>query len=67
MNIKFTRLFFVDENVVAEGRGLTRPGWVLARNHEASVTLIWRDSDEQMRYFAAELARQRLKIVQGAR
>lgn len=64
MHLKFTTFDDVDEHVVAEWTGLSRPRSVLARKHEASVTLIWRDSDEQMKYFAAELARQRLKIVQ---
>ncbi|MCP6705793.1 mannosyl-3-phosphoglycerate phosphatase-related protein, partial [Klebsiella pneumoniae] len=50
-----------------EWTGLSRPRAALARKHEASVTLIWRDSDEQMKRFAAELARQGLKIVPGAR
>lgn len=63
MHLKFTTFDDVDEHVVAEWTGLSRPRSVLARKHEACVTLIWRDSDEQMRYFAAELARQRLKIV----
>lgn len=64
MHLKFTTFDDVDERVVAEWTGLSRPRSVLARKHEASVTLIWRDSDEQMARFAAELARQGLKIVQ---
>ncbi len=67
MHLKFTTFDDVDERVVAEWTGLSRPRAALARKHEASVTLIWRDSDEQMKRFAAELARQGLKIVPGAR
>ena len=67
MHLKFTAFHDVDERVVAEWTGLSHPRSVLARKHEASVTLIWRDSDEQMKRFAAVLARQGLKIVQGAR
>lgn len=63
MHLKITTFDDVDERVVAEWTGLSRPRSVLARKHEASVTLIWRDSDEQMERFAAELARQGLKIV----
>lgn len=67
LHLKFTTFDDVDDRVVAEWTGLSRPRSVLARKHEASVTLIWRDSDEQMKRFAAELARQGLKMVQGAR
>lgn len=67
MHLKFTTFDDVDERVVAEWTGLSRPRAALARKHEASVTLIWRDSDEQMKRFAAQLARQGLKIVPGAR
>ena len=67
LHLKFTTFDDVDERVVAEWTGLSRPRSAFARKHEASVTLIWRDGDEQMTRFATELARQGLKIVQGAR
>ncbi|MCM7512640.1 mannosyl-3-phosphoglycerate phosphatase-related protein [Enterobacter hormaechei] len=67
LHLKFTTFDDVDERVVAEWTGLSRPRSVLARQHEASVTLIWRDSDGQMQRFAQLLAGQGLKIVQGAR
>ncbi|WP_375601484.1 mannosyl-3-phosphoglycerate phosphatase-related protein [Enterobacter hormaechei] len=67
MHLKFTTFDDVDERAIAEWTGLSRTRSVLARKLEASVTLIWRDGDEQMKRFAAELARLGLKIVQGAR
>ncbi|MGS6240579.1 mannosyl-3-phosphoglycerate phosphatase-related protein, partial [Enterobacter hormaechei] len=45
--------------------GLSRPRSVVGGHHEASVTLIWRDSYEQMRKFSAQLAPHRLNIVHG--
>ncbi|HIC2037182.1 mannosyl-3-phosphoglycerate phosphatase-related protein [Enterobacter soli] len=64
---KFTTFDDVDERVVSEWTGLSRARAALARRHEASVTLIWRDSDEQMARFEGDLAHRGLKFVQGAR
>ena len=64
---KFTTFDDVDERVIEEWTGLNRTRALLARRHEASVTLIWRDSDEQMARFEETLARHGLKMVQGAR
>lgn len=64
---KFTTFDDVDEHVIAEWTGLSRERAALARLHEASVTLIWRDSDEQMAAFEAALEQLGLKFVQGAR
>ena len=47
--------------------GVTRYRAALARKHDASVTLIWRDSDEAMARFEAVLAQRGLKCLQGAR
>lgn len=64
---KFTTFDDVDERVISEWTGLNRTRAAQARRHEASVTLIWRDSDEQMARFEEELADGGLKMVQGAR
>jgi len=64
---KFTTFDDVDERVIGEWTGLNRERSSLARLHEASVTLIWRDSDEQMTKFEAELAQMGFKFIQGAR
>jgi mannosyl-3-phosphoglycerate phosphatase len=53
---KFTTFDDVDEHVISEWTGLTRYRSALARKHEASVTLIWRDTDEKMVQFEEELA-----------
>lgn len=66
-SVKFTSFDDVDEGVIAEWTGLNRVRSQLARRHEASATLIWRDSDEQLARFEEALAAQGLKIVQGAR
>lgn len=39
----------------------------LTQLHEASVTLIWRDSDERMAQFTARLNELGLQFMQGAR
>lgn len=45
-----------------------KPGAVcLTRLHEASVSLIWRDSDERMAQFVARLNDLGLQFVHGAR
>jgi len=64
---KFTSFDDVDVRVIGEWTGLTRERATLARLHEASVTLIWRDSDEQMAAFARALETLGLHFVQGAR
>ncbi|MBR7347483.1 mannosyl-3-phosphoglycerate phosphatase-related protein, partial [Klebsiella pneumoniae] len=53
---KFTTFDDVDERVISEWTGVTRYRAALARKHDASVTLIWRDSDEAMARFEAALA-----------
>lgn len=64
---KFTTFDDVDEHVISEWTGLTRYRSALARKHEASVTLIWRDTDEKLVQFEEELANVGLKCLQGAR
>ncbi|TCB94522.1 mannosyl-3-phosphoglycerate phosphatase-related protein [Enterobacter wuhouensis] len=64
---KFTTFDDVDERVIAEWTGLNRHRSLLARQHEASVTLIWRDSDENMVRFEEALAGHGLQCLQGAR
>ncbi|MGX5029454.1 mannosyl-3-phosphoglycerate phosphatase-related protein [Enterobacter asburiae] len=64
---KFTTFDDVDERVISEWTGLTRYRAALARKHEASVTLIWRDTDEAMVRFEEALAQSGLKCLQGAR
>ncbi|CAD5356610.1 putative mannosyl-3-phosphoglycerate phosphatase (mngB-like) [Enterobacter cancerogenus] len=64
---KFTTFDDVDVQTIGEWTGLTRLRATLACKHEASVTLIWRDSDAQMAQFEEELAQHGLKLVQGAR
>lgn len=66
-NWKFTLFDELDEHVLAELTGLTPAQASLARLHEASETLIWRDSDQQMAAFEAALAQLGLRVVQGAR
>ncbi|EPF0313318.1 mannosyl-3-phosphoglycerate phosphatase-related protein [Enterobacter chuandaensis] len=64
---KFTTFDDVDERIISEWTGLTRYRAALARKHEASVTLIWRDTDEAMTRFEEALAQNGLKCLQGAR
>lgn len=64
---KFTTFDDVDDRVIGEWTGLSRYRSTLARKHEASVTLIWRDTDEKMVQFEEELAQRGLKCLQGAR
>ncbi|WP_253377812.1 mannosyl-3-phosphoglycerate phosphatase-related protein [unidentified bacterial endosymbiont] len=64
---KFTTFDDVDEQVISEWTGLNRNRASLARRQEASVTLIWRDSDEKMAHFEEALALRGLKCLQGAR
>lgn len=64
---KFTTFNELDEHVLAELTGLTVAQASLARLQEASETLIWRDSDEQMAAFDTALTQLGLRLVQGAR
>ena len=64
---KFTTFAELDEQVLAELTGLPPAQASLAKLHEASETLIWRDSDEQMASFDEALSQLGLRFVQGAR
>ena len=64
---KFVTFDDVNERVISEWTGLTRYRAALARKHDASVTLIWRDTDDAMVRFEEELAQRGLKCLQGAR
>ena len=64
---KFTTFSDVSEQTVCEWTGMNLKHAGLARLHEASETLIWRDSDERMRAFEDTLASLGLQFVQGAR
>lgn len=66
-SFKFTTFDDVDESTIAEWTGLTHAQASLTRLHEASVTLIWRDSDERMADFTRQLNDLGLQFVQGAR
>lgn len=66
-HVKFTTFDDVNERVIGEWTGLTPSRSLLARRHEASVTLIWRDSDAQMTRFEEALEPHGLQFVQGAR
>lgn len=64
---KFTTFDDVDESTISEWTGLTPAQASLTRLHEASVTMIWRDSDERMADFARQLNDLGLQFVHGAR
>ncbi|ELN2578305.1 TPA: mannosyl-3-phosphoglycerate phosphatase-related protein [Enterobacter kobei] len=64
---KFVTFDDVNERVISEWTGLTRYRAALARKHDASVTLIWRDTDDAMVRFEEALAQRGLKCLQGAR
>ena len=66
-SFKFTTFDDVDESTIAEWTGLTHAQASLTRLHEASVTLIWRDSDERMADFTRQLNDLGLQFVHGAR
>ena len=66
-SFKFTTFDDVDESTIAEWTGLTHAQASLTRLHEASVTLIWRDSDDRMADFTRQLNDLGLQFVQGAR
>lgn len=64
---KFTLFSELEDRVLAEVTGLTPTQAGLARLHEASETLIWRDSDERMNDFRDALEGLGLRFMQGAR
>ncbi|WP_039058480.1 mannosyl-3-phosphoglycerate phosphatase-related protein [Enterobacter sp. Bisph1] len=64
---KMTTFSELDEHVLAELTGLTPAQASLAKLQEASETLIWRDSDENMAGLEDALTQLGLRIVQGAR
>lgn len=66
-HFKFTTFDDVDDATIAEWMGLSRSQAALTQLHEASVTLIWRDSDERMAQFTARLNELGLQFMQGAR
>lgn len=67
MHFKFTTFDDVDEQTIVDWTGLNRTQAALTRLHEASVSLIWRDSDERMTLFADQLEQMGLQFVHGAR
>lgn len=64
-HFKFTTFDDVDDATIAEWTGLSRSQAALTQLHEASVTLIWRDSDERMAQFTARLNELGLQFMQG--
>ncbi|HFK4577733.1 TPA: mannosyl-3-phosphoglycerate phosphatase-related protein [Citrobacter sedlakii] len=64
---KFTTFDDVDEATISEWTGLPHAQASLSRLHEASVTLIWRDSDARMAAFSQQLNALGLQFVHGAR
>lgn len=66
-HFKFTTFDDVDDATIAEWTGLSRSRAALTQLHEASVTLIWRDSDERMAQFTTRLNELGLQFMQGAR
>lgn len=64
---KFTCFADVDENTLGEWTGLTRRQAILARLAQASETFIWRDSEEMLSAFAAQISELGLMLVQGGR
>lgn len=64
---KFTLFSEVSEQTLSELTGMNIRHAALAKQHEASESLIWRDSDEQMNAFATALHAQGLQFVAGAR
>lgn len=64
---RFTTFSDVTELEIAEWTGMNLKHAALARLYEASETLIWRDTDDQMAKFTDILASLGLQCVQGAR
>nr|WP_072255208.1 HAD-IIB family hydrolase [Escherichia coli] len=65
-HFKFTTFDDVDDATIAEWTGLSRSQAALTQLHEASVTLIWRDSDERMAQFTTRLHELGLQFMQAA-
>ncbi|MBT9432968.1 mannosyl-3-phosphoglycerate phosphatase-related protein [Candidatus Sodalis endolongispinus] len=64
---KFFGFGDVTANEVAEWTGLSLKEAQLAKTREASEALIWRDTDDRLAAFAAELAAEDLAITEGGR
>ena len=64
---KFTTFSDVNEQTISDWTGMNLKHAGLARLHEASETLIWRDSDERMQAFEETMLSLGLQFVQGAR
>lgn len=64
-HFKFTTFDDVDDATIAEWTGLSRSQAALTQLHEASVTLIWRDSDEHMAQFNRSSERTGLAVYAG--
>ncbi|MCS2171681.1 mannosyl-3-phosphoglycerate phosphatase-related protein [Scandinavium sp. TWS1a] len=64
---KFTTFSDVNEQTISEWTGMNLRHAELSRLHEASETLIWRDTDEKMLEFTTTLSSLGLQFVQGAR
>lgn len=64
---KFTTFSDVPEQTISDWTGMSLKHAALAQLHEASETLIWRDSDERMQAFDETLASLGLQFVRGAR
>lgn len=64
---KFTCFADVEDQAIADWTGVSNSQASLAKLHIASETLIWRDSDENMATFSADLAQYGLRVMQGAR
>ncbi|MBD8213883.1 mannosyl-3-phosphoglycerate phosphatase-related protein [Erwinia persicina] len=64
---KFTGFGEVTEKEVADWTGLTPHEATLARQRQASESLIWRDSEAQFALFCRRLEEKSLTVVQGGR
>lgn len=64
---KFTGFGEVTEKEVADWTGLTPQQATLARQRQASESLIWRDSEVQFARFCGQLEERGLTVVQGGR
>lgn len=64
---KFTGFSDVSEKEVSEWTGLTPHDAALARQREASESIIWRDNGEQFALFRQQLEASGLTLVQGGR
>lgn len=66
-HFKFTGFSEVSEKEVADWTGLTPYQATLARQRQASESLIWRDDAAQFALFEQQLDQQGLAVVQGGR